>query len=123
MGTRSRIGKLNDDGTVTSIYCHWDGYPSWTGRILLEHWNDHQRVDQLLSLGDLSGLGETGDAEAYRTRGEPGVDAITHTADGWPDSGSEWQYLWIPSLGGWQVLEVGGPGQWRSLKGYPFDWE
>lgn len=25
MSTRSNIGVLNNDGTVTAIYCHWDG--------------------------------------------------------------------------------------------------
>ena len=28
MATRSAIGYINIDGTVTGTYCHWDGYPS-----------------------------------------------------------------------------------------------
>jgi len=27
MATRSNIGIVNEDGSVTGIYCHWDGYP------------------------------------------------------------------------------------------------
>ena len=27
MATRSRIAKQNPDGTIKSVYCHWDGYP------------------------------------------------------------------------------------------------
>ncbi len=27
MATRSNIGIVNDNGSVTGIYCHWDGYP------------------------------------------------------------------------------------------------
>jgi hypothetical protein len=29
MSTRSRIGIENQDGTTTSIYCHFDGYDRW----------------------------------------------------------------------------------------------
>ena len=57
MATRSLIGKLNSDGTVTHIYCHWDGYPSHNGFLLQEHWDTPYKVDQLLALGDLSSLG------------------------------------------------------------------
>ena len=58
MATRSLIGKLNSDGTVTSIYCHWDGYPSHNGFLLQEYWDTPYKVDQLLALGDLSSLGK-----------------------------------------------------------------
>jgi hypothetical protein len=30
MATRSRIAIENQDGTVTSIYCHFDGYIEWS---------------------------------------------------------------------------------------------
>lgn len=55
MATRSRIGKVNEDGSVTSIYCHWDGYT--VGSVLLEHYNTPEAIDQLLSLGSLSSIG------------------------------------------------------------------
>ena len=58
MATRSLIGKLNSDGTVTHIYCHWDGYPSHNGFLLQEYWDTPYKVDQLLALGDLSSLGK-----------------------------------------------------------------
>lgn len=57
MGTRSRIGLEYSDGTIKSIYCHWDGYPSHNGKILLEDYTDREKVVQLLELGDLSSLG------------------------------------------------------------------
>jgi hypothetical protein len=56
MGTRSRIGILNDDGTVDSIYCHWDGYLSHNGKILQEHWTDPDKMAELIALGDISSL-------------------------------------------------------------------
>lgn len=57
MSTRSRIGIKNSDGTVKSIYCHHDGYPSHVGKILVEHYLDKSKVEQLLELGDMSSLG------------------------------------------------------------------
>jgi hypothetical protein len=72
MATRSLIGKLNSDRTVTHIYCHWDGYPSHNGVLLQEYWNTPYKVDQLLALGDLSSLGseigEQQDFNGFRNR-------------------------------------------------------
>ena len=62
MGTRSAIGKVEADGKVQTIYCHFDGYPSHVGRILLEHYQSPEKVEQLIKLGALSTLGpEIGD--------------------------------------------------------------
>lgn len=41
-----------------SIYCHWDGYLSYNGAILLEYYNTLEKVKELVSLGDLSSLKE-----------------------------------------------------------------
>ena len=57
MATRSRIGIELEDGTVKSVYCHWDGYVSNNGKILLE-WYDRAKTLALVELGDLSSLGE-----------------------------------------------------------------
>jgi hypothetical protein len=54
MGTRSRIGVMHGD-KVKSIYCHWDGYLDFNGRILQEHY-DSAKANQLVALGDLSSL-------------------------------------------------------------------
>jgi hypothetical protein len=55
MATRGAIGIRNEDGTVTGIYSHWDNYPSYNGRILLDHY-DHTKTRKLLSLGAVSCL-------------------------------------------------------------------
>jgi hypothetical protein len=72
MATRSLIGKLNLDGTITNIYCHFDGYPEHNGVILQEHYYTPFKVDQLLALGNLSVLseqiGEKQDFDSYSTR-------------------------------------------------------
>ena len=56
MATRSRIAIENQDGTVLSIYCHWDGYPENNGKILQENYQDQEKVEKLISLGDISSL-------------------------------------------------------------------
>lgn len=56
MATRSTIWLKKDDGTFTGIYCHWDGYPSHNGKILLEHYNTEEKVEALVALGSLSSL-------------------------------------------------------------------
>jgi len=58
MATRSRIGKLQNDGTVRSIYCHWDGYIENNGKILVENYKDEEVIDRLLNVGDISSLRE-----------------------------------------------------------------
>lgn len=59
MATSSTISKLNKDGTLTTIYCHSDGYPSGVGAILSKYYNNESLVDRLLELGNLSTLGKT----------------------------------------------------------------
>jgi hypothetical protein len=56
MATRSNIGIVNDDGSVTGIYCHWDGYPEHNGKLLLNHYNTSGIVNELMDLGSLSSL-------------------------------------------------------------------
>jgi len=54
MATRSRIGIELSDGSVLSAYHHWDGYPSWLGRILKTHYNTKEKVAELIDGGDMS---------------------------------------------------------------------
>jgi hypothetical protein len=71
MATRSRIAIENQDGTVTSVYCHFDGYVKGVGKTLFENYN-RETTEQLVALGDLSQLYESTESSvAYaRDRGE-----------------------------------------------------
>ena len=53
MATRAIIAKLDDNG-VQAIYSHSDNYLEHTGKILDQHYQDEDKVDELLSLGDVS---------------------------------------------------------------------
>jgi len=114
MGTRSTIAIQNQDGSVTGIYCHWDGYLEHNGRILHDHYTTEEIVRELISLGELSSLGTNigtkhdfdnaprNECNAYgRDRGEKGVDAVTfHT---WNQMLNEqrqaYNYLFVPGEG------------------------
>ena len=54
MATRSRIGIELKNGSVLSVYHHWDGYPEWLGRILTTHYNTKDKVTELIDGGDMS---------------------------------------------------------------------
>jgi len=83
MATRSYISKQLSDGSLTGIYCHWDGHPDSVGATLQKHYTDPTKVDALLALGSISSLepelGEKHDFDAptkgwtiayHRDRGE-----------------------------------------------------
>ena len=57
MSTRSHIGIWNEDGSLDAIYCHWDGYPSYNGALLLHHYQDPEKIRELIALGDITARG------------------------------------------------------------------
>jgi hypothetical protein len=72
MGTRSRVAVMHGD-VCKSVYCHYDGYLDYTGRILQEHY-DSIRANELVARGDNSGVKETIDEmNFYSDRGEEDV--------------------------------------------------
>lgn len=112
MSTRSRIGILNPDATITSVYCHNDGYVEGVGTALTTHYTNEAKIRELIALGDLSSVGPLvappkgmkhrfGDAAcgvtvAYgRDRGEMGCLARTHKDFGrFIEDPEEYTYLW-----------------------------
>jgi hypothetical protein len=126
MSTRSTIGIENEDGTVSSVYCHWDGYPSYNGKILVDHYQDRKKVKSLIDLGDISSLSrevfpsskehsfenpEVGVTVAYhRDRGEEKINpALYESRDSYfeidPESWIEYHYLFTLQ-GEWVVKPV-----------------
>ena len=111
MATRGNIGILNSDGSITGIYVHFDAYPAYVGKTLLNCYTDTDIVNKLIDLGDLSSLGEDlyatghtwkspieGVCVAYgRDRGEKGVESqrfiseIEYKMNG---KGVDYQYLY-----------------------------
>jgi hypothetical protein len=56
MSTRSRIGIELSDGSILSIYNHFDSYPEFLGVKLVEHFNTREKVEALVDLGDISAV-------------------------------------------------------------------
>ena len=136
MGTRSNIGIVNEDDSITAIYCHWDGFLSYNGKMLLQHYTSTDIVNQLMNLGDLSSLNaklypddskphtfqnqQEDVCVAYgRDRGEQNVDSVKYEdlgqyEDMAADTLAEYQYLfedgkWMYRCtykGGWKELTV-----------------
>ena len=126
MSTRSNIGIVNDNGSVTGIYCHWDGYPENNGKLLLKHYNTTGIVYELMDLGSLSSLNEKlntdlphsfrnpvdGVCVAYgRDRGETGVESRTF------DNISEFEEFAGNSAADYQYLFNNGKWQYRNHNG------
>ena len=81
MGTRSRVAVMHGD-VCKSVYCHYDGYLDYTGRILLAHY-DSTAANMLIARGDNSGVKETiEEMNFYSDRGEEDVSwQVAHTFD------------------------------------------
>lgn len=56
MATRSTITVRTGENERKSVYCHWDGYPSYNGLMLFQHYNDLEKAKELVELGDISTL-------------------------------------------------------------------
>ena len=112
MATRSRIAIENQDGSVTSVYCHWDGHIETNGVILNNNYNTKDKVEELIELGNLSSLDKTLETTvAYaRDRGEDSHQATYSNVeelfeDGF-SSGVEYVYCFTKD-GIWLVNEYG----------------
>lgn len=129
MSTRCRIGIQNKDGSVISIYCHFNGYvKGGVGERLFKYYKDEDTVRKLLSLGDISSLGTTpienpnawviddwfekfhpdNLCDCYRTRGDENWEAQTddclkayqpRVSNSWGD------YGYFYTDGTWYVFE------------------
>jgi hypothetical protein len=113
MSTRSRIAIENQDGTVDSIYCHFDGYLSGVGKTLFNHY-DQEKLEKLLELGDISSLGEsTIDTIAYhRDRGEDLYFKTFKDVEDLFENGfnSFEEYIYcLTKEGIWLVRKIGSP--------------
>ena len=86
MATRSTIALEFADGTVQQVYCHWDGYLDYNGKLLAEHYTDPFKLRDLIDRGDLSSLGpEIGEQHEFDCPHKYG----TPEYQAWADAKSE----------------------------------
>jgi len=125
MGTRSTIAVAHADGTVTQVYCHWDGYIENNGKLLVENYNSRELAKLLVSFGDMSSLDkyvipapesahsygnrEPGITVYYgRDRGETGTGPRTFLSmDDYRSNMQSEEYDYLFTAGAWFVREHG----------------
>lgn len=56
MGTHAMIAIQNVDLTIDSVFCHYDGYLSYTGILLYTIYNNENKIRELLSYGNMKSL-------------------------------------------------------------------
>ena len=119
MATRSRIGLQLKDGSILSIYQHWDGYPEWTGRILETHYPEFHDAAFLIDGGDCSSIWtkdrwtgkqlapyvtEQKEAEEYgpqyySQRGEDCPPRLDKNLEEFLENGEEYGYVYVANKG------------------------
>jgi hypothetical protein len=136
MGTRSAIGYKTPEGKVRAKYSHYDGYPSYTGAMLQEHYQEARKIAQMVELGDQSFIAPnvfpTDKSHSFATpqedvivfygrdRGETDVDAqefetVQEFVDYYTGAGCE--YFYLHTATGWIVHDRYGVG--NDANGYP----
>ena len=125
MATRSRIGIELNDGSILSAYHHWDGYPTWLGRILETHYNTKEKVADLIDGGDMSSCwsdtvwgkertdGNKYGPEYYSARGEDCPPRLDAFLGGYllPENSEEYAYVF--RNGKWVCYDM---HQWEDDK-------
>ena len=108
MGTRSRVGVMHGD-ICKSVYCHYDGYLNYTGRLLLADY-DSATANQLVARGDNSGVKETLDVMNFY--GDPSQDDVGyHIARTFEEfleqvQGTDCEYYYVMRDGVWYAGAV-----------------
>lgn len=120
MSTNALIGKMNEDGTVSAIYLHWDGYYNHAGVTLEEFYATEEAVSALIEQGSCSELGKDIGAKHdfneriegwckfyHRDRGERKNIQSFHSRASFVRNGRgsyEWFYLY--ENGGWVIFRA-----------------
>ena len=55
MGTRSTIA-IEKDGKVKAMYCHYDGYLEYNGKMLFDYYDSEEEAEALVNNGYASSL-------------------------------------------------------------------
>lgn len=124
MSTRSRIGIVQDDDTVLSVYCHSDGYlegPHGVGWNLFTHFKDRAKTLAMIKLGDRRMLEPTWGSTWGSTYGRVygGLEADgpkAHESEaGFYANGEEYDYL-LDRNGTWWVQTYADDLPWPQKR-------
>jgi hypothetical protein len=106
MATRGSITLIKSDGTIKSIYHHFDSYPEGLGQILRDHYSTEEKIEKMINLGDCSYLDASLDESVFYARDRHEDLHITHGPKDTPLSYvisiQEWNYVF--ENGEWSVF-------------------
>lgn len=106
MSTRSRIAIENSDGTIESVYVHFDGYPAGVGKKLNENYTSEEKVRELMVRGPIRTLGNTIEETEFFNDEEKAEKSLSFRTfmklceDSWAD------YAYIFNAGSWTTYVV-----------------
>lgn len=107
MATTSTIAVQHADGSVSQIYCHFDGYLSGVGKTLLAHYNTLEQAEALVAMGGASCIRETLETSEFYHRNrqeELTVEKYSSWADYFLNACTEgYDYVFTPDAG-WLVM-------------------
>jgi hypothetical protein len=118
MGTRSNIGKLDNDGNVKFLYCQFDGYVEHVGVMLSKYYTEEATILELLSLGDMSSLNESIMTSVFymRDRGEDDCPSRVVSLEEYADTNKDHvAYKYLHQYGEWHMRPCYLPETWRKV--------
>jgi hypothetical protein len=114
MATRALIGYLSEDREFTCTYNHYDGYPDYLGKILLNHFDNDADAEKIANTGYISNIEEDGTINSKYN--EPAnkmvldddiIEAGLQIGEKVDEYSGNYGYVWFGGDGG---------GYWMTLK-------
>ena len=107
MSTHSIIALEQNNSSIISIYCHFDGYESGVGKILKNDYTELKDIQNLIRLGNLSSL--DGQPVAYhRDRDESWLNnkpVHDENQNSLTNRCSRISYIYLWEKGGWKTIK------------------
>jgi hypothetical protein len=108
-------------GVIHAVYCHWDGYVTNNGALLLEHFNSLRIASELIKGGSISSLGEGLNKTQFHCRdmGREMVPASEYgTREEFIEDSNGLEYLYILNQSdAWEVFDMDKPWRgWQLVK-------
>lgn len=122
MSAVNYIGRKTENG-AEYIYCHWGGYMDQNAQILYDHYDDEDKVNELLSLGDASFIEPTIKKSKFyaRDNGEVKARLITDVnSKHRPNVASNYDLCFLWTKGEWWVSGLANNQSYQSLPENPW---
>ena len=127
MSTRSMIAFQDADDSCYAVYCHFDGYVSHMGDMLVRHFNSMDKAVDLVNEGELRSLTENSNGEVVLEHFEANFDEreieyYDNTIDmlnAFHNSDREYIYLWDDTVEAWMYRSI----RWEQDGKHMSEWK